>query len=246
METVDKELARVGFDYQEDARRHHTYDEELLQYELMKKGDLEAALPQARKLFRGNLTGKLSDDAVRNFRYLFVASITLCCRFCIEGGMSQEDAYNLSDIYIQTVDKCETVDEIFALHEKMFTDYTRRMGELKEARVYSKQVLLCLDYIDQHLHEAITVGKLAVFVRLSPSYLSALFRRETGTPVSEYVRRKKIDAAKTLLQYSQYSCADIAGYLAFSSHSHFTKLFRQYEGMTPREYQLQNFRRHWQ
>jgi len=78
-------MAAVRFARQEEERRHHTYDEELLQYEKMKEGDMEA-IPMSIAMFRGNLLGKLSEDPVRNQKYLFVASITMACRFCIEGG----------------------------------------------------------------------------------------------------------------------------------------------------------------
>lgn len=103
--------------------------------------------------------------------------------------MLPEDAYNISDLYIQLMDKCTTVDEIFQLHTEMFLDYTRRMAELKKEQIYSKPVLRCIDYIHQHLHKAITLNSMADYVNLSPSYLSAIFKKERNTTLSEYVRK---------------------------------------------------------
>jgi len=245
MKSIEKVLSDIRFKQKEEQIHHHTYDEELLQYECMKNGDLENAIPLSIKLFRSDLTGHLSDNRVSHYRYLFVASTTLSCRFCLEGGMLAEDAYNISDLYIQLMDKCSTVDEIFHLHTEMFTEYTRRMAELKKEQIYSKPVLRCIDYIHQHLHEVITLNSMADYVNLSPSYLSAIFKKETNTTLSEYVRRCRIETAQNLLKYSEYSCVEIANYLAFSSHSHFNTLFKKYTGYTPKEYRLKYFRHNW-
>lgn len=244
MNPMEKTLSEIKFVRQEHSWRHHTYDEELLQYEYMKNGNQEA-IPLSIRLFQGNTTGTLSEDPLRNYKYLFVASITLCCRFCMEGGMFSEDAYDLSDLYIRMADKCRSVEEVFALHTRMFTDYTQRMAGLHKESVFSKPILQCVDYIDLHLHEHMTVKSLAQQVHLSPAYLSTLFAREVGSPVSGYIRKKRLEAAKILLQYSDYSCVEIANYLAFSSHSHFNRLFKEYTGFTPKQYRLQYFRHNW-
>lgn len=87
--------------YQEFLRRennvrHHKYDEEMEMYDLMKAGDMRA-VELATVMFNSALCGHLSDDTVKNFKYLFIASITLVTRFAIEGGMDEETAYNTSE-----------------------------------------------------------------------------------------------------------------------------------------------------
>lgn len=242
---IAESLERLTFEHREADFRHHTYDEDMHQYELVKRGDLRA-LEVGRRMFEGPSTGSLSDDPVKNYKYLFVASITLACRFCIEGGMPVEDAFNLSDLYIRQADRCGTVDEIFRLHDVMFRDYTTRMQGIQRRDVYSLPVHRCLDYIDRHLRQPLTVDLLAKELGLSNSYVSIVFKREVGVPVSEYIRRKRVDTARILLQYTEFSCLEIAEYLCFSSDSHFSRVFRSYTGQTPTEYRRLNFRKHWE
>ena len=173
-DSTRRAMAAVRFARQEEERRHHTYDEELLQYEKMKEGDMEA-IPMSIAMFRGNLLGKLSEDPVRNQKYLFVASITMACRFCIEGGMAAADAYDLSDAYIQRMDGCDSVGAVHSLHTQMMTDYTRRMAEIQKEQVISKPILRAMDYVDNHLHAAMTLTEIAGAVDLTPTYLSGLF-----------------------------------------------------------------------
>lgn len=242
---IGESLAKLAFDHREAEYHHHSYDEDMRQYELMKQGDLSGARESGKKMFEGPNTGSLADDPVKNYQYLFVASMTLACRFCIEGGLPSEDAFNLSDLYIRQADRCRTVEELFALHDTMVSDLTLRMQAVQRKEVYSRQVHLCLDYVDQHLQQPLTVEAIAAELGLSPAYLSTVFKKETGVAVSEHIRRRRVDTAKTLLQYTEFTCLEIAEYLCFASDSHFSQVFRRYSGQTPTEFRKKHFRKHW-
>ena len=84
-----------------------------------------------------------------------------------------------------------------------------------------------MDYIHYHLHEKITVPILAEHVHLNPTYLSELFKRETGTAISQYITDKRMEAAENMLKYSEYSFDEIAQILAYRSQSHFSKVFKK-------------------
>ena len=76
-------------------------------------------------------------------------------------------------------------------------------------------------------------------------YLSRLFKKETGVSVSAYIRSQKIDMAKNLLRFSDYSMIDIANRLSFSSQSHFIQQFREVVGMTPKKYRDEYYMVQW-
>ena len=176
---IAEALKRVAFEHREADYHHHTYDEDMFQYELIRNGDVKA-LEIGKKMFEGPTTGHLSDDPVRNYQFLFVASITLACRFCIEGGMPTEEAFNLSDLYIRQMEKCGSVEAIFELHEVMFRDYTTRMQAIRRKDAFSRPVTRCMDYIENHLQEPLTIQGLSEEVGVSASYLSTIFRKEIG------------------------------------------------------------------
>ncbi|NMM93164.1 helix-turn-helix domain-containing protein [Bifidobacterium oedipodis] len=240
MAVVDEaKLRYLDFIAREDRVRHHRYVEEMKQYDLLKAGDVSAIAESAR-LWNSGLYGHVCDDPVRNAKYLFVTSITLATRAAIEGGMDEEDAYNASDLYIQDMDRCDSVEQVARMHTDMMTFFTWAMTDLSQTDVQSEAVAECLDYIHYHLHERITVPILAEHVHLNPTYLSELFAKEIGMPISRYVTDKRMEAARNMLRYSQYSLAEIAQILAYHSQSHFTKVFREHTGMTPGEYRRTN------
>ena len=231
----EKQLFYMEFIHRENQFRHIPQDKDRLQYELLRDANPQA-VEEGVRAFRANLQGHLSDDPLRNYQYLFVANIALCCRYCMEGGLDEERAYNISDLYIQKMDKLETEQQVIDLHRDMLEFYLEEMTAVKKQRICSRPVSACMDYIYDHLYEQILVSDLAEHVELNESYLSVLFKKETGESISGYIRRRRVEAAEGMLRYSDYSCSDIANYLAFCSQSHFISVFRKETGLTPRQY----------
>ncbi|MBQ9195696.1 MAG: helix-turn-helix domain-containing protein [Clostridia bacterium] len=235
-----RQVAYLAFVNRENSFTHHAYSEEMKQYILMQAGDPSAVEESGRMMRRDESVG-LSTDPVRNMKYLFVANITIATRFAIEGGMDGETAYNTSDLYIRKMDTCHSVQEVLELHQEMFAYFTERMSNIKHEKTYAKPIRTCMIYIDAHLHMPIRIRDLAAQADLTPSYLSALFKKETGLPVSDYVLRRRIDTARNMLRYSDYSASQISEILAFSSQSYFIRCFKKNMGMTPNEYRQRHY-----
>ena len=236
-----KQLVLTSYLQREDIRYHHSYEEELLQFIYIMNGDMRS-VEESRRLFTNNSTGILSKDTLRNYKYLFVASTTLATRYAIRGGMESQDAYNMSDLFIQRMDLCKSVAEVCELQTEMIRAFTEQVAEIKSSssrlssqNLYIKKVE---EYIYLHLHEKIIIDAIANDIGLSPNYLSTLFKKETGLTLQQYITKKKIEVASGMLLYSEYTPTDIGNILAFSSTSHFIKTFKSITGLTPRQYKM--------
>ena len=238
---VDKKLSHIEFLNREYNVSHLSYEREMAFFQSIKRGD-SAEAQRLFKPFNCEEMGCLSDDSLRNLKYHLIITVAFITRYCIEGGMEMEAAYNLSDIYIRSIDKCRTEDEINMLHREVVEDYAQRMNIIRKQNRYPKTVTICLDYIYDNLHHKITLEQLAKLVNLSPTYLSKLFHKEVGTTVSAYITKKRIETAENMLKFSDYSCLEISDYLCFSSESHFIHSFKKQTGYTPRNYREQFFR----
>lgn len=237
-----KEIHYLEFLNRENNFLHHSHDADMLQYELIKEGN-PAAVDEAKKMFVASEQGHLSDHPLRNIKYLFVAATTLACRFAIEGGMDNEMAHNASDLYIQKMDLCQTSTEVTELELEMFSFFVRQVANCKKDIVYSKPVIKCMDFIYNHLNEPIHIKDIAKSIDLSESYLSALFKKEVHLNITDYILDLRISAAKNMLKYSDYSCAEISASLAFSSQSYFCQLFKKQTSYTPNEYRTLFFKK---
>lgn len=244
---TNKELNHLLFVQRENDISHSPYEHELNYYEVIKAGNVEALRHAIDTYPIQNMAGRgiLSQDPLRNIVYHTIISAAMIARFCIEGGLHTELAYGLSDIYIQMLDKASAVEQVAEIHKDMCIDYAKRMKALRNERIYAKQIVRCIDFIYENLQKRITVDMLARHVALNRSYLSRLFLSQTGRTISEYIRDLRIEAAQNMLKFSDYSCLNIANYLAFSSQSHFILVFRKRLGVTPEEYRKKHFRRNW-
>lgn len=239
-----KALSDHLFEKRETGFSHAPFEREMAFYESVRSGNLEAV----KTLFTplgGEGFGKLSNDPLQNLKYHLVVSIAMITRFCINGGLTPEEAYSMSDVYIQQTDLCRSAEEINDVHYRMTIEFTKRMRRITKCCIHSKTMTLILDYISDHLHEKILIQDISDYVSCSTPYISRLFRSQMDITLSEYIMQKKIESAANMLRFSDFSSLEISNYLHFSSQSYFIKQFRKYMGITPKEYKKRFYTVGW-
>lgn len=95
-------------------------------------------------------------------------------------------------------------------------------------------------YIGEHLTEEISRKEIADRIGFNPEYLSTVFNKEMKCSLSEYIQRERLSMAKKLLCQTNLSISLIAQNCGFETLSYFSSVFRQKEGMSPREYRKGN------
>lgn len=218
-----------------EAILHAPFEKEIAFYESICSGDLELVKMLKTPLCSEGY-GTLSKNRLRNLRYHLIISISMITRYCINYGMTPEEAYNLSDSFIMKADECKYEEELNDLHFEMISCFTKKMGRVKIGNICSKQIIKAVYYINCHINEKITMRNISDHVSLSVSYFSRLFKEEVGYNVSDYITMKKIETASRMFKYSTQSTSEISCLLNFSSQSYFIKVFKKYTGMTPKEY----------
>ena len=169
-------------------------------------------------------------------KYSVVAFITLCTRAAIEGGLSSQIAYTLSDTYTQSVDNAQSVSQVAAVSHTMYEDFIRRVNQVRRESGISRPVRICCDYIDTHPEGELSLKGLAAKVGYTENYLARKFKAEMGMPINAYVRKARVHRAKMLLSATNLSIHDIADQLHFCSWSYFTEVFQKEVGLIPSEY----------
>jgi AraC-like DNA-binding protein/quercetin dioxygenase-like cupin family protein len=98
-----------------------------------------------------------------------------------------------------------------------------------------KTLVKALSYIEQHIYEPLQVSKIAEALHYSESTLERLFKEYLKITLFEFIRKKKMILAATLLREGK-SVLDVGLKLGYADNSHFIKLFRKYYGVTPLQY----------
>jgi AraC family transcriptional regulator len=95
------------------------------------------------------------------------------------------------------------------------------------------------DYIEENLHQEISLAELAAIAHLSPYHFCRAFKETVGEPPHRYQMSRRIERAKTLLAKPSLSVSDVAATVGYGSLSRFSALFRQTTGHSPRDYRRQ-------
>ncbi|MBQ6892270.1 MAG: helix-turn-helix transcriptional regulator, partial [Clostridia bacterium] len=93
-----------------------------------------------------------------------------------------------------------------------------------------------LVYIDAHLDQRIGLEEMAALCGLSCSYFSRVFCRDVGEGFRDYLNRRRIEEAKALLEKPGATVSQVSDRLGFTDISYFVKVFKKYEGITPKSY----------
>ncbi len=101
---------------------------------------------------------------------------------------------------------------------------------------YSRTVRLAKEYVDIHFRRDISLSECAEYVHVSSGHLSRLFAKETGMNFSEYVNMKKMEHAKHLLRSTNMRVRAVSDEVGYLNPHYFSKLFKEYTGMSPRDY----------
>ncbi len=232
------ERRRTSRVYEEDVRArqvHNTLAVEEALMGIVSRGDT-VALRRWAASAPAVPGGTIAGDQLRQLRNMFIVTATLVSRAAIRGGMEQDDAFSLSDAYIRRAELLTSHSGILNLQYNMLTEYTEQVEKLRRGKHVTRLSLDVANYVRHHLSEQISVEKMAEAFFLSRPYLSSRFRRETGRTLTDYILSEKTEEAKRLLRYSDKSLSAISAYLGFSSHGHFSRVFKRYAGMSPGEY----------
>ncbi len=92
------------------------------------------------------------------------------------------------------------------------------------------------EYITQNCCEHLTLENISAHFRISKYHMSRQFKKYTGRTVLRKITEERMKRAKEFLRYTSYRIEDITENIGYENVSHFSRLFKKYEKMTPSEY----------
>ncbi len=95
-------------------------------------------------------------------------------------------------------------------------------------------------FLNENLSAPLSVEMLCDTLSISKARLYALFEKRYGMGVAEYIRLCRIRKAKKMLAETNLSISDVVAKCGFSDYNYFSKVFRRYCNMSPREYRKQS------
>ena len=178
---------------------------------------------------------KRADDPVRNFKNYLIITNTLMRKAAEQGLVHPYYIDGLSSEFAKKIEKIKTATEGGELIQEMARKYCA-LVKRHSMKNYSLPVQKVMTLIDTDLAADLTLRRLASLINVNASYLSALFKKETGKPLTEYVTRKRVEHAAYLLRSTSMQGQTVAQQCGILDVNYFAKMFKRYTGKTPKEY----------
>jgi two-component system response regulator YesN len=134
------------------------------------------------------------------------------------------------------LEECLSLDDAVNLIEKKLIQLTQLNERLDSPGSKEPKLQEIDQYIFKNLAENVTSVDVAAHLYMNPSYFSRYFKRLTGENFTDYAHRFKIGIAAKILEQTGESVEEVAIKCGYSDRTYFSKVFKKYTKMTPREY----------
>lgn len=238
------ELYQNQFLNSENDCRRISYEAEKEIMSAISNGNRDYILKLSDTITPGQLP-PMSKIPHKQLEYTAVSGITLYARAAVEGGLSREEANNLSDYFLQKLSVTTDVVEIQRLSTEAILRFCDAVGNCRKKIHKANYIEHAKQFIQKNRTTSFTLEDISNAVGVSKCYLTNQFSRQEGITLTNYIHKERIEAAKNMLKYSNEPISVIASYLCFDSQSHFGSIFKKLTGTTPaayrREHKLYDF-----
>lgn len=201
--------------------------------EAVTRGDATAAMLCIRQYSRFSLGDRFIGTLYRE-KSQFIIMNTLLRKAIEQNTVHPFYVDKISSSYARRIEALDTVEDVQAMLQQMLQDYCAY------ARRYSPTVQKVINHINLNLSEPHTLKSLAALCHVSPSYLSSLFKQETGSTLIDYINTQRVKRAAQQLTTTDRSISEVAEEMGILDVNYFAKIFKRTFGMTPTRYRREN------
>lgn len=247
-ETIYRDLNDIDKWYKSYARHYRSAGDSMMNIEMIEmRYALEAQLLNA--VFSGNetkamaLASKLSSvvlpyrlsDELRDYKDYTIALNTLLRKNAEDAGVHPIHIDLCSNQHIQLIEQTTCKEQCYTILSQIVLNYCRLIRK-HTLRDYSLLTQKIITYIDSDLTADLSLKTMSEWLNVNASYLSTLFKKDVGIPLTDFVNRQRIEHAKKLLIATELPTKTIALQCGIPDIYYFSRLFKKRTGTTPKLY----------
>lgn len=176
-----------------------------------------------------------SADTIRNLKNYMIIMNTLMRKAAEQGSVHPIHIDHLSGYFAQKIELLSHQSDVTRITREMVYKYCLLVKN-HSLKAYSLPIQKVITNIDFDLTADLSLKAQAVLLKVNPSYLSTLFKKETGSTLTDYVNQKRIEHAILLLNSTSLQVQTIAQHCGIPDVNYFSKTFKKIVGKTPMEY----------
>lgn len=176
-----------------------------------------------------------SESKLRDVKNYMITLNTLLRKACENSGVHPYHIDKYSNQNVQQLEQMTGADQSPSLQRKIIRGYCQLVKEFN-LKDYSMPIRKAITYINADLSADLSLKFLASQLNVNASYLSTLFKKETGTTLTEYVSSRRILHAQKLLRGTDLPIQAISLQCGIEDMYYFSRMFKRIAGVTPRGY----------
>lgn len=174
-------------------------------------------------------------DSLRNTKNYLIILNTLLRKGAEQGKVHPFHIDTVSSDFALKIEASQSVAECGELLKYMVKKYCRLVNKHSQKN-YSLLIQKVITQIESDIASDLSLNNLSKIFEVNPSYLSTLFKKETGSTLTDYVNKQRIERAKELLVSTNMQIQNIAQRCGMLDVNYFTKTFKKYTDLTPKNY----------
>jgi two-component system response regulator YesN len=210
----------------------NTYFNSILKY--VQSGGYESAADSLGKMFSIYKQAGVSIRDTKNISMILFSCIT----GFLPGTQSSNTGICINDS--SRILHSQSVEEVYKL---LLSTIGLVISETQKADMNNHSVIAIIDkYIKENYSRDLTLTAIAQHVHLNSSYLSRLYRKDTGETLTEKITKIRIEKAKELLANTDLKIYEVSSRVGIENTNYFSILFKKYTSMYPKEYRVSSSR----
>lgn len=218
-----------------ELERRYSYENALI--DAVSHGNSERAELMLSSVTNLSLERRLSDP-LRNLKNYCIIMNTLLRKAAENSGVHPLYIDRVSSDFANKIELVPEVEAIGDIMREMFKTYCRLVRKHTFTDI-SPTVRKAILYIDSDLARELSLSTIAEYLNLSPAYLSAIFKKEMGKTITDFINERRVSRAKTLLKTTSLQIQTIAQHCGFFDVHYFSRVFKKIAGKTPKSYRAE-------
>ena len=173
---------------------------------------------------------------IRNVKYYFIQLSAVMARKLYESQVPIDKIMAFNSASVETIDTKMNDAQFLQCADELVEFFVMVITERKKPSFGHQTVNKVILFINDEIEANLTVEDIAKQFNISTSHLSRIFREHTGVTLVEYLNIRKIEECQHILRHTNKAISDISSSFHFCNQSYFTRIFKKYTGLTPKQF----------
>ena len=176
-------------------------------------------------------------DDLEKLRIETMLLVSICLRRLTENNIHIVDSGSLEQNITARIMQCQSINSICRVVERAFSDIVKL--DLAAPTHYNHLVVQVNNFIKENYSLPIRLDDISSLLHVNSSYLSRLYKKETGDSIITALNKYRISKAKELLKGGEHLVSEVGYMVGIEDPAYFANVFTKYTGVSPKSYKAE-------